>query len=49
MTIRPDGRVVHAMDLVPLKKPEVSKDKFDYDKGLKTSPGEDELRPLARN
>ncbi len=47
VTIRPDGRVLHTMHLVQVKKPEESKYKFDYYKVLKSQPGEQVFRPLA--
>lgn len=47
VTIRPDGRVLHSMYLVQVKKPEESKYKYDYYKILTTSPGEQAFRPMS--
>jgi branched-chain amino acid transport system substrate-binding protein len=47
VTIRPDGRVLHTMYLVQVKKPEESKYKFDYYKVVTTSPGEQAFRPMS--
>lgn len=47
VTIRPDGRVLHSMYLVQVKKPEESKYKFDYYKVVTTSPGEQAFRPMS--
>jgi branched-chain amino acid transport system substrate-binding protein len=47
VTIRPDGRVLHTMYLVQVKKPEESKYKFDYYKIVTTSPGEQAFRPMS--
>jgi branched-chain amino acid transport system substrate-binding protein len=47
VTIRPDGRVLHNMYLVQVKKPEESKYKFDYYKIITTSPGEQAFRPMG--
>lgn len=47
VVIRPDGRVLHTMYLVQVKKPDESKYKFDYYKILKTSPGEEAFRPMS--
>lgn len=46
-TIRPDGRVVHDMYLVEVKKPEESKKAFDYYKIVATIPGDRAFRPIA--
>ncbi|MDB5620041.1 ABC transporter substrate-binding protein [Tardiphaga sp.] len=47
VTIRPDGRVLHTMYLVQVKKPDESKYKFDYYKVVTTSPGEQAFRPMS--
>jgi branched-chain amino acid transport system substrate-binding protein len=47
VTIRPDGRVLHTMYLVQVKKPEESKYKYDYYKVVTTSPGEQAFRPMS--
>jgi branched-chain amino acid transport system substrate-binding protein len=47
VTVRPDGRVLHTMYLVQVKKPEESKYKFDYYKVITTSPGEEAFRPMS--
>jgi len=47
VTIRPDGRVLHTMYLVQVKKPEESKYKFDYYKIVTTAPGEQAFRPMS--
>jgi branched-chain amino acid transport system substrate-binding protein len=47
VTIRPDGRVLHTMYLVQVKKPEESKYKFDYYKVVTTSPGDQAFRPMS--
>jgi branched-chain amino acid transport system substrate-binding protein len=47
--IREDGRVLHDMYLVEVKKPEESKGKFDYYKVLATIPGEKAFRPLSES
>lgn len=47
VTIRPDGRVLHSMYLVQVKKPDESKYKYDYYKVLTTSPGEQAFRPMS--
>lgn len=46
-TIRADGRVVHDMYLVEVKKPEESKKPYDYYKIVATIPGDRAFRPLA--
>ncbi len=46
-TVRPDGRVVHAMYLVEVKKPSESKGPYDYFKVLETIPASQAFRPLA--
>jgi branched-chain amino acid transport system substrate-binding protein len=47
VTIRPDGRVLHTMYLMQVKKPDESKYKYDYYKVITTSPGEDAFRPVS--
>lgn len=47
VTIRPDGRVLHSMYLVQVKKPDESKYKYDYYKVLTTSLGEQAFRPMS--
>ena len=47
VTIRLDGRVLHTMYLVQVKKPEESKYRFDYYKIVTTSPGEQAFRPMS--
>ncbi|HYD71479.1 ABC transporter substrate-binding protein [Azospirillum sp.] len=44
--LREDGRVVHPMMLVQVKKPSESKGPFDYYKVLATIPAEQAFRPL---
>ncbi len=46
-TVREDGRAVHAMYLVEVKKPSESKAPYDYYKVLATIPPEEAFRPLA--
>jgi branched-chain amino acid transport system substrate-binding protein len=45
--IRADGRAIHAMYLVEVKKPSESKQPFDYFKILTTIPANEAFRPLA--
>lgn len=45
--IRPDGRMVHDMYLVEVKKPEESHYPWDYYKILETIPGEEAFRPMS--
>lgn len=47
MTIRPDGRAVHDMLLVEVKKPEESKKPYDYYKVVSVIPAESAFRPLS--
>jgi branched-chain amino acid transport system substrate-binding protein len=47
VTIRPDGRVLHTMYLVQVKRPDESKHKFDYYKVVTSSPGENAFRPMS--
>ena len=44
--VREDGRMVHDMLLVQVKKPEESKGPYDYYKILRTIPGDEAFRPL---
>ena len=44
--IRPDGRMVHNMYLVEVKKPEESRYPWDYYKILQTILGEEAFRPM---
>lgn len=46
MTIREDGRAVHDMLLVEVKKPEESKRPYDYYKVVSVIPAESAFRPL---
>jgi branched-chain amino acid transport system substrate-binding protein len=46
--IRVDGRMVHDMYLVQVKKPSESKYPWDYYTILRTIPGEDAFRPLDK-
>jgi branched-chain amino acid transport system substrate-binding protein len=45
--VRQDGRVVHAMYLVEVKKPSESKGAYDYFKILANIPADKAFRPLA--
>src|SRR6185437_9568514 len=45
--VRQDGRAVHAMYLVEVKKPSESKRPYDYFKVLATIPADQAFRPLA--
>ena len=45
--VRQDGRAVHAMYLVEVKKPSESKGPYDYFKVLTTIPADQAFRPLA--
>jgi branched-chain amino acid transport system substrate-binding protein len=47
--IRDDGRLVHDMYLVEVKRPEESKGAWDYYKVLRTIPGEQAAQPLAQS
>ncbi len=47
--IRKDGRMVHDMLLVQVKKPEESKYPWDYYKVLATIPGDEAFRPLSES
>jgi branched-chain amino acid transport system substrate-binding protein len=44
--IREDGRMVHTMYLVQVKKPEESKGPYDYYKIIKEIPGDQAFRPM---
>ncbi len=45
--IREDGRMVHDMYLFEVKKPEESKERWDYYKLLATIPGDEAFQPLS--
>lgn len=47
--IREDGRMVHDMYLVQVKKPEESKEPWDYYKVLATIPGDKAFQPLSES
>lgn len=47
--VRPDGRMVHDMYLVEVKKPEDSKYAWDYLRVLTTVPGEESFLPIERS
>lgn len=47
--VRADGRMVHDMYLVQIKKPEDSKYPWDYYKVLSTIPGDQAFRPLSKS
>ncbi|MBF5006708.1 ABC transporter substrate-binding protein [Diaphorobacter caeni] len=47
--VREDGRMVHDMYLVEVKKPEESQYPWDYYKVLKTIPGDQAFKPLAKS
>ena len=44
--VRADGRMVHDMYLVKVKKPEESHDAWDYYRILKIIPGKEAFRPM---
>lgn len=46
-TVRPDGRVIHDMYLVEVKKPEESKKPWDYYKVVATIPADRAFRPMS--
>jgi branched-chain amino acid transport system substrate-binding protein len=46
-TLRPDGRMVHDVYLVQIKKPAESKGEWDLIKVVKDIPGGEAFRPLA--
>ena len=47
VSIRPDGRVLHNLLLLQVKRPDESKHQFDFYKVLGTAPGESVFRPIA--
>jgi branched-chain amino acid transport system substrate-binding protein len=47
VTIRPDGRVLHNLLLLQVKRPDESKHQYDFYKVLGTAPGESVFRPIA--
>lgn len=47
--IREDGRMVHDMYLVQVKKPSESKGRWDYYKLLATVPGDEAFQPLSQS
>jgi branched-chain amino acid transport system substrate-binding protein len=47
--IREDGRMVHDMHLVEVKKPSESRGEWDYYKILHTIPAEEAFQPLAQS
>ncbi|QIL80261.1 ABC transporter substrate-binding protein [Diaphorobacter sp. HDW4A] len=47
--VREDGRMVHDMYLVEVKKPEESQYPWDYYKVLKTIPGDQAFKPLVKS
>ena len=47
--VREDGRMVHDMYVVQVKKPEESKAPWDYYKVLSTIPGDEAFRPLSKS
>ena len=49
MSVRADGRAVHAMHLFQVKSPEGSKYAYDYYKLIKTIPGDKAFRPLPES
>lgn len=46
-SIRADGRVIHDMYLVEVKKPDESKKPYDYYKVVSVIPGDKAFRPLS--
>ena len=46
--IREDGRMVHDMYLVQIKKPEESTEDWDFFKLLKVIPGDEIFRPMDK-
>ncbi len=48
-TIREDGRMVHDMYLVQVKKPDESKGEWDLYKVVRTIPGDEAFRPLGES
>ena len=47
--VREDGRMVHDMYLVQIKKPEESQYPWDYYKMLNTIPGDKAFKPLSKS
>jgi len=47
--IREDGRLIHEMYLIEVKRPEESKGPWDYYKVLRTIPGDQAAQPLAQS
>ncbi|HYZ31658.1 MAG TPA: ABC transporter substrate-binding protein [Crenalkalicoccus sp.] len=47
VTVRPDGRAVHAMHLFEVKAPEESRGPWDFYRLVRTVPGEEAFRPMA--
>jgi len=47
--IREDGRLIHDMYLVEVKKPEESKGPWDYYKIVRTIPGDQAAQPLSES
>jgi branched-chain amino acid transport system substrate-binding protein len=47
VTVRPDGRAVHAMYLFEVKRPSESKGRWDYYRTVATIPAEQAFRPMA--
>jgi branched-chain amino acid transport system substrate-binding protein len=48
-TIRSDGRLVHEMYLVEVRRPGESNDPWDLEKVVETLPGNDVFRPLSES
>ena len=46
-TLRADGRLIHDMFLVKVKKPAESSGAWDYEEVVQTVPGDKAFRPLA--
>jgi branched-chain amino acid transport system substrate-binding protein len=46
-TLRPDGRMVHDVYVVQVKKPQESKGEWDLVKLVATIPGAEAFRPLS--
>jgi len=49
MSVRADGRAIHAMHLFQVKSPDESKYPYDYYKLIKTIPGDKAFRPLSES
>ena len=47
--IREDGRMVHDMYMVQVKKPEDSKEPWDYYNVVATIPGDKAFQPLSKS